>query len=197
MKKTMVPVIAALLLALAGCSAAPDEPADTESTIYIRENGSIDSLTVESFPEDLYPAEELETIVKEMADVYNREHGSGAVRVTSCKVEDGQAYVYLSYRNAEDYALFNRTEFFYGTVSEGLSAGYGKKSTLKNIYGSNTVSGGAIADMGNYHMVVVSEPLQVRTYESILYVSADFEPVDDRTVRKSSETDGNAILILK
>ena len=197
MKKILLTVVVSTLFTvLCGCGMASD-PADTESTLYIRENGSIDSLTVEVFPEDQYSAEELEKTVKEMADVYNNDHGSGAVKAGECRVEDGMAYVYLSYRSAEDYAAFNRAEFFYGKVSDALSKGYAKKSILKNTFGSNTVSGDAIADMGNYHMVVFNEPVQVRTYESILYISANVEPVDDRTVRMSSEAIGNAILILK
>ena len=46
-------------------------------------------------------------------------------------------------------------------------------------------------------MLVVSEPVQIRTYESILYISANLEPIDDRTAKVSSETGTNAILILK
>ena len=197
MKKIIkLSVIGVMLLILSGCEAASD-PADTESTIYLRENGSIDCLTVEAFPEDRYQAEELEGVVREMAEVYNKEHEAGAIKVGACSVQDGMAYVNLSYRTAEDYAAFNRTDFFYGTVKDALENGYGRKTTLKNTHGSNTVSGDAIADMGSYHMLVVSEPVQIRTYESILYISANLEPIDDRTAKVSSETGTNAILILK
>ena len=59
------------------------------------------------------------------------------------------------------------------------------------------VSGEAIADLANYHMVVVNEQVQIRTYESILYYSANLEHIDDKTVHVTSEDGKDAIMILK
>ncbi|MBO4902680.1 MAG: hypothetical protein J5518_07795 [Lachnospiraceae bacterium] len=195
MKNKLLPVILLALLFLSGCGAAADLE-DTESTIYIREDGSIESLIVEPFPEDVYDASELPDMIREMTETYNDEH-TGTVKLISSRVTDGQAFVKLTYESAEDYAAFNRTDFFYGTVAEGIEKGYTKKTTLKNAYGSNIVSGAAIADMSSYHMVVVREPVQVRTYEAILYLSPNLELIDEKTARVSSETDSDAILILK
>lgn len=195
MKNRIILFGLSLLLLMQGCGTTKSAE-DTESTVYILQDGRIESLTVEEFPEDVYDAKELSESVRTMAENYSRDH-EGYVKVERCEVKDGQAYVYLSFQSAQDYAQFNRTDFFYGTVSDALQAGYARKATLKNAFGSNTVSGDAIADMGNYHMVVINEPVQIRTYESILYISANLEPVDEQTVRVSTETNGNAILIMK
>lgn len=196
MKKGIVLWSVMLLLCLCAC-AKQETVTDTESTLYINQDGSIESLVVEEFPEEKYAAEELMPTVKEIVDVYNQDHTGGSVKLLSCEVVDGQAFVKLHYKTGADYAAFNRTEFFYGTVSDALAAGYGKKATLKNAYGSNTLSGDAIADLSSYRMVVVTEGVQIRTYESILYYSANLDLIDDKTSHVSTETGGEAILVIK
>ncbi len=185
-----------LLLCLAGCN-KQQENTDTVSTLTINRDGTIDSLIVEVFPEEEYEPEELTEVTRQLVAVYDREHGSGRIRMDSCEVIDGVAIVRLHYKSAQDYASFNRTRLFYGTVKEGLDAGYAKKTTLKNAYGSNMLSGDAIADLGNYHMIVVTENIQIRTEESVLYYSANLDPVDDRTMQVSSESAGDAVMITK
>ncbi len=196
MKKGLMLLGCLFLLLLSSCK-TQETVMDTESTLYIKQDGKIESLVVEEFPEDQYSAEELQSRSQEIIDLYNQDHGNGAVHLNSCEVRDGYAYVDLLYRSADDYAKFNRVELFYGTVGEGLEKGYGKKTTLKNAYGTNMLSGDAIADLSSYHMLVVSEPLQIRTEEAVLYYSANLEHIDDRTVRVSSESNGEAILIVK
>ncbi len=187
-----------LLLCLTGCVGRKEEVIeDTETTLYIQKDGTIESLIVEDFPEDIYSSEELSASIGEMVDFYNHEHESGAVRLVFCRVENGQAFVRLAYKSGQDYAQFNRTDFFYGTVSDALAQGYGKKATLKNAYGDNMVSGETIADLASYHMVVVNEQVQIRTYESILYYSANLEHIDDKTVHVNTEDGKDAIMILK
>ena len=196
MKKGIV--LWSVLLLMFFCACTKQEAAqDTESTLYINQDGSLDSLVVEDFPEEKYAAEELFPTIREIVDVYNQDHGSGCVKLLSCEVKDGQAFVKLHYKTGADYAAFNRTTFFYGSVADGLAAGYGKKATLKNAYGSNMISGDAIADLSSYRMIVTGEPVQIRTYESILYYSANLDLSDDKTGHVSSESGGEAVLIIK
>ena len=196
MKKGIVLWSMLLLLCLCACT-KQETVQDTESTLYINQDGSIESLVVEDFPEEQYAAEELEPTLKEIVDVYNQDHTGGSVRLLSCEVQSGQAFVRLHYKTGTDYSVFNRTALFYGSVSDALSSGYGKKATLKNAYGSNTLSGDAIADLSSYRMLVVNEPIRIRTYSSILYYSANLELIDDKTAHVSTETGGEAILIIK
>ncbi len=185
-----------LMLCLCGCT-KQEAATDTESTLYINSDGTIDSLIVEDFPEDEYSAEELLETTKDLIAMYDKEHGFGKIKLESCEVSEGTAYVKLSYKSAQDYAAFNRTELFYGTVREGLDAGYAKKTTLKNAYGSNMLSGDAIADLASYHMIVVTEQVQIKTGQSVLYYSANLEPVDDKTMKVSTESNGEAVIITK
>ena len=184
-----------LALLFCGCGSKPLE--ETESTVYIEQDGSITGLVVEPFSEGDYSGEELRDGIGEMIKIYNRDHESGAVKLISLELREGMAYARLHYQSAEDYAAFNGTDFYFGSVSDALSAGYAKKTTLKNAFGSNTVSGDAIADLGSYHMIAVSEHVVIRTYESVLYISANLETVDDKTVRVSDESVGTAYIIIK
>lgn len=196
MKTRVIAFALFIILGLSGCARyrVPDDP---ETTIYINRDGSLTNVVVEPFSPDEYAPEDLEQMVKDMAAVYNGEHGSGSVRCLSVTAADEMVKVVLKYKSAADYAAFNHTDCFFGSVSDALSAGYAKNATLKNTHGTNTVTGEGIADMANYRMAVITEPVVVKTYESILYISANLEPIDDTTARVSSETTGDAVLIIK
>ncbi len=196
MKTRVIAFALFIILCLSGCG-ANEAPEDTETTLYMNRDGSVTNVVVEPFSEDEYALEELEQMVRDMASVYNGENGSGRVRCQSVTAADEMVRVVMKYQSAEDYAAFNHTDCFFGSVEDALAEGYAKNATLKNTHGSNMVTGEGIADMARYRMAVVTEPVVVKTYESILYISANLEQIDDTTVRVSSETTGDAVLIIK
>lgn len=195
MKKLLIFLVTVSLFVFPGCSMKGETI--NESTIIINRDGTIKSIVVEEFPEDKYDAGELRQMIHDNISSYNSNHDAGDIKLISCSVADNTATVEILYNSSSDYSEFNDRDFYFGTVSAALDAGYAKSATLKNAHGENTVSGSTINDMATYHMIVFDEDVNVNTYASVLYYSGNLSIIDDNTVARDSETGGLSYIIVK
>lgn len=195
MKKFLLLFAILSLMIFSGCNLKPESA--NESTIIINRDGTIKSVIVESFPQDVYDEGELRQMIHDSISVYNNLHDSGDVKLISLTVDSDVARVEMLYNSGKDYAEFNNKDFYFGTVSAALDAGYAKSATLKNAHGDNTVSGSMINDLGTYHMIVSDENVNLSAYASVLYYSGNLEVMDDNTVKRLEDSSGLSYVIVK
>ena len=80
----------------------------------------------------------------------------------------------MTFKSSEDYSGFYRQALFSGTVKEAFGAGYDLDVTLNSVKEEGTtISKQDILDMGDKHVAIVRENINIRSYGDILYMSSD------------------------
>lgn len=132
--------LSACTMLFAGCGAAKLPETIETTTISINDEGGITSYLVEEFNKEYYDVSELTQMAVEDAAAYNEEHQTGeiipltVVDVTTLAGNEGsKVMVQHKYNSDEDYAGYNESEFFYGTVAEALAAGYELTALLTSV----------------------------------------------------------------
>lgn len=195
MRAKVIIIMAMILTMLSGCNMTQEHV--NESTIFVNRDGTIKSIVVEDFPQNTYDENDLKQMIHDDIWAYNNLHDVTDVRLISCEVESDTATVEIQYNSSSDYAEFNNRDFYFGTVSAALDAGYAKNVTLKNAHGVNTVSGSVINDMATYHMIVFDEDVKIQTYASVLYYSENLNILDDNIVARAKDARGLSYIIVK
>ena len=181
--KKMCKLMSGVLLAgmlLVGCAEKPPEElliADIQTaTIYLREDGSVQSSYVEEFDKAYYDVAELRTFMEEMIGNYNRENGTDKVTLTDLLVSGGKVYAILTYQDLGTYADFNydaraeqpmmMAEAVSGTDAESR---YGTESFYQKNSLKGMVTGSEVLNAKKQNVVVIQGPIQVRTSGDIQY----------------------------
>ncbi len=179
MRNKIVPVLAAagLAIGLAGCGSG--DLAVTETTIELKKDGSVVHTIVEEFTEDYYDVGRLQEMIQTSCDSYNAGEEPG-VAVEEITNEGGVMRVKMSYPDAAAYAGFNQSALFLGTVKEAYNAGYDLNVTLVSMEDRETAIGKEdILGMGEKHIAIVREAVDVRVWNRVLYASGDVLPTGD------------------
>lgn len=172
MKKHWMPVlIIFIVLFSAGCG-SKDSAAEV-NTVQVFEDGSISEAIVESFEKSNYNTTELEIRLMEELSRYNAENGEEKIKLKKFDNEDGMIKVSIKYAGAEDYAEFNRVEFFTGTVTSAKEKYPFDREFVKVENGS--VTDGAAEVAGNSKVLVLEEPGDVLVSGKILAVTTNVE----------------------
>lgn len=186
MRKKVMSVLAVMGLAaaLAGCGGKSGDTAVTETTIELKKDGSVVHTIVETFTEDYYDEARLQAAIQTACDSYNAGKDSGTVEVEEIAREDGMMRVKMNYPDAASYAGFNQSALFVGTVQEAHQAGYDLNVTLVSMQdGEETIGKEEILGMGEKHIAIVREAVDVRVWNKVLYASGDVLSTGDaRTV---------------
>lgn len=186
MRKKVMSVLAVMGLAaaLAGCGSKSGDTAVTETTIELKKDGSVVHTIVETFTEDYYDEARLQAAIQTACDSYNAGKDSGTVEVEEIAREDGMMRVKMNYPDAASYAGFNQSALFVGTVQEAHQAGYDLNVTLVSMQdGEETIGKEEILGMGEKHIAIVREAVDVRVWNKVLYASGDVLSTGDaRTV---------------
>ena len=118
MKKVRLTAALGLVLLLGGCKIAGNGFDPQENTIYVSEDRTLSTATVEACSPETYSADELRTFVEQAVSDYNEEKIGQAkavneegqeklpVAVRSCEIEEGQAVMILDYASSEDLVNF-------------------------------------------------------------------------------------------
>jgi len=196
-KFKMVLLVALIISLLGGCSLDNVNVEADVSTIIIHNDGKITSVMVEDFSQSYYDMTELEQMIRNEILAYNTTAGDGHIVLES--IEQVEAYVkatmnFLSY---EDYAGYNSTDFFVGTIQEAQAAGYDLDVTLASAADQSvTIGMSELLDMGEEKIIISSEPIHIRSYAKIAYISEGGELVDSKEVNAAAIT-GLTYTILK
>ena len=160
-RKIALSLLAATLLA--GCGYDP-----AVSTISIGKDGNVDSYIVEEFTASYYDAEELRNTVMEDIQQANNELKQTAIALDSYELtEEGVLKATVTYENAVAYETFNKETLYVGLWKDTLAKGYTVKADMKD---------------EEYHVVVFSEPVNVKVPKNILYVSEGLQLEGKKTV---------------
>ncbi len=203
MKKTGLFLAVVMLAAsLAGCGNTLDVD---ETTLVVNEDLTITQAIVEEFDEEVYDSGDLETYINNAVDESVAKYGEEAVVLDSYKIKDGTAKVQMTFDNWETYMSFEGMEFFAGSVSEAVLAGYDFDDYFTSVTdgaAATTEASGDTASADATHnvlanVVVVSESLTVQVPGTITYISAQgAEVVSSDTVRVDMDAAAGSIVYI-
>lgn len=176
-------IVATMAMALAGCGSSSDS-AVTETTIEVKKDGSVIHTIVEAFAEDYYDLQELENMIQNACDSYNAGAGADSVTVSEIVQDEELLTVRMNYKDATAYAEFNQLALFAGTVKDAYNAGYDLDVTLYSLQDDSDMIGKEdILGMGEKHIVILREAVDVRVWNKVIYASGDvLRTGDSRTV---------------
>lgn len=192
MRKGLAFLLAALILTagLTGCGSS-DSPV-TETTIEVKKNGSVVHTIVEDFSEDYYDLGALEATIQSACDSYNATAGEGSVTVGEALETEGVLTVAMTYKDSSAYAGFNRQAMFAGTVKDAYNAGYDLNVTLLSAQNEGeSIGKEQLLGMGEKHIVIIRDALNVKVWDKILYYSEDVVQTQD--AKTVTVTDGNML----
>ena len=125
-KTRIAAVMAVGVMLLTGCELLDQDTWQPQESaaISIDKEGSITEIIHETLDAAYYDAAELENMIySEVAD-YNVSHGEDVIQVDTFEAEGKDVNLVMKYASAEDYARFNNTEFFYGSMINAQLEGY-------------------------------------------------------------------------
>lgn len=184
----LVLAIACMAIGLTGCGGS--DSAVTATTIEVKKDGSVVHTIVEDFTEAYYDMQELQNMVQTACDSYNAAAGAGTVTVEETAETEGVLTVVMKYKDAAAYAGFNKLALFAGTVKDAYNAGYDLNVTLYSLQDeADTIGKEEILGMGEKHIVILREAVDVRVWNKVLYASGDVLATgDSRTVMVGDNT---------
>ena len=192
-------VFFALLPAVLASGCGKSENGQETTGLRIEKNGGVTSCIVESFDKTYYSLEGLEAMIREEIAAYDPS-GSGAVTLQSAEVpeeETGKVIVTMKYASVEDYAKFNETVLFYGTVAQAQEAGYKFDEKLVSVSDkTKTLAGTDLTAMADSPVLITGEALQVMLPAKVIYISDGAELVNSKCVN-AVNTDGLTYVIMK
>lgn len=165
--KGILVTICLFFISLTGCGT----PRITENTIAIADNGEIVQTILEEFPTDTYDIDELKEMNEKEVKEYNDKAGKESIIIKKTEMTDSRVMVVMEYENASDYYGYNREPFYTGTLEQAKKAGYDMSVELKSIKDDSVLSKEELSEMGDKHIVILSEEQNVITPGNILYIS--------------------------
>lgn len=175
----LILTIVMLTMGLAGCGSSGDSVV-TDTTIELKKDGRVIHTIVEDFSEDYYDLQELQELIQSACDSYNASAGADAVTVSDMTEEEDVLTVRMAYKDAAAYAGFNKLALFAGTVKDAYNAGYDLDVTLYSIRDdSESIGKEEILGMGEKHIAIVREAVDVKVWNKVLYASGDVLPTGD------------------
>lgn len=185
--------LAAGAMLLGGCSLLEQNrwtPQET-AAVSIDKDGTITEIVQETLDAAYYSAEELQNMItSEVAD-YNAAHGEDTVTVKEFEAEEGKVSLKMEYASAGDYAEFNNTEFYYGSMINAQLSGYlfdaAYKRVEDGVVQGQTVSGTEVIKEMDKEVLILRAPIEVRVPGDVLFTSANAEVLSANVVNATGE----------
>ena len=194
-KKT--PIILALTagaLMLGGCEMMPGQEKWTPqepAAISIEEDGTIVETVQEELGAAYYDASELQSMITSEVEAYNKENGEASVTVKEYEAADGKVKLVTEYASAQDYAAFNNTEFYYGSMINAQLAGYlfdaSYKKVDNGVVKGSPVSGSEVIKRMDKEVLILRAPLEVHLPGEVLFTSTNAEVLAPDVVNATGE----------
>ncbi len=175
MKKSLTIIVTLFLLLFTACGRKEEEA--EQSTVIVSDK-KIEEIIIGDFGSEYYNVTELQEQIQGWIEQYTGLQGTGEkVVLKGCETRGGFAVIHMEYATPADYKNFNGKEFFHGTVAQAYEAGYSMDGHLIDITKKETMSRNEILEQGGCHIVILEDPLLVRTEGKILAVSENVEVV--------------------
>ncbi len=180
-RKGLTAVLAAGTLLLTGCELLEQETWQPQGpdAVSVAEDGSVTEIVNDTLDAAYYSFPELENMIhSEVAD-YNLNHGEDSVAVEQLEFEEGKVSLTMKYASVEDYARFNNTEFFCGTVIGAQLAGYLFDVPYRRVEGGAfqgaALSGTEVIREMDKQVLVLRAPAEVHVPGEVLFTSTNAE----------------------
>lgn len=193
-----IPIAAALMagvMLLGGCEMleqkkwTPQEPA----AISIDEDGVITEIIQESLDEPYYDATELQNMITSEVKEYNDKNGEETIVVKELEAAEGKISLKMEYASAADYASFNNTEFYYGSVINAQLSGYlfdaSYKKVSNGVVQGSSVSGSEAIKRMDKQVLILRAPMEVHVPGDVLFTSTNAEVLAADVVNATGESE--------
>lgn len=206
-KRMIRPIVQMILflslgLVLAGCAGPVkvDLKELSGSTMFFQKDNQLEVVSVESFSEDYYNAEELKNQITAWLGEFNR--SGDKVAFKDLVVADGIAKLDLKYKNSEAYESLNGIKTYYGTLAGAGQKGYDTNLFIGAVSAENPnkiLTATAATDMDDVTVIILSQPIAIRTYEKIRFASTNVSIIDRQSAVATEDTSAAhpAVLILE
>lgn len=200
-------VTAAALLTACGAAKVPDKIEN--SSLIIREDGSVTAYVVDLFDKDYYDIDELARMAREEVAAYNTEHSDGeqeAIQLGEVErlSENGDAVIVsMEYDGAESYKAYNGKLLFYGTVAQARQEGFDFSKLNQVLYNpkrdKSMVSSDLTGDeFAKKHVILLDEQTRVYAPLKVAYMSENAKALEDGSIDTAgiSEEEYPVIIVL-
>lgn len=192
MKKPAILLALSLMCLVQGCKGSTE--ADRE-TLEIKKDGSIVETVRESFEEEYYNIEDLKVYISEAVDAYNEDYTEAQIVLEKCSLKGKLAEAVLTYKEAEDYNVFNQMELFVGNMKELAETSYHDSVNLKDKKGTIVSLSHLIASDDSYKAAVITQSCEVKVSGKIVYVSDNVTIQSGKTADVKLEDEACAYII--
>ncbi len=198
MKGKRILLLAALALGvvlLSGCELLEHDSWEPQESaaVSVAEDGSVTEIINDTLDAAYYNATELETMVQSEVAEYNAAHGEDTILVDRLETEEGKVSLVLKYASAKDYAAFNNTEFFYGTVISAQLEGYlfdvPYQKVEDGVVQSDRVDGSEVIRGLDKQVLILKAPQEVQVPGNILFTSVNAEVLSENVVNATGEAE--------
>ena len=162
MQKKILALALLFALGLTGCAKSP-----TVSTLNIGKDMEVTSYIVEDFSAAHYDADELKNSVQNDILEANGQLKQTAIELTAYELTEGVLNATIEYQSAKAYEEFNEETLYVGLWEEAVAEGYKIDADMEN---------------DNYHIVIFSEPVNVKVPKKIVYASEGLQLNGRKTV---------------
>ena len=103
----------------------------------------------------------------------------------------------ITYASGQDYAAFNDTKLFFGTVSEAQAAGYAIPTDLVSVKEDRTITSEELDGMKEKYVFITNESLPVTLPEKAAFVTQDTEIISSNCIKAREEVAKLTYVIMK
>lgn len=195
-KKLYYIIVSAVLLSLLiGCKSSKDNY--NETTLEIGKKGHIRENIVESFGKEYYSLDELSAEFENEIEQYNDVIGGQEIKLDRIELKGDELFATVEFNGPSDYESFVGEELFVGSISDAYDNGYSMNVALKGVKEGKVIGKVQIMGMKDKNIIILSEPVRVKCFDDIAYVSANVDVINRNEARILSESGGLAYIVLK
>ncbi len=191
--------VIACALCLTGCSTldriiGADDWKDwtpTTTSIQVHGDGTLTETIFDRLDQSWYQGNELQDMIARSMNEYNASNTDGAVLVTSYSDAGGDVKVSIDYRTWEDFARYNNTVFFSGSMLDAQLQGFLFPGPFYEVKGSErsdqTVDSAEPVSHKEYSVVISDSGHTVQVPGEIRYVGEGAQVINSHVARMSEE----------
>ncbi|MCD7744843.1 MAG: hypothetical protein LUI13_06150 [Lachnospiraceae bacterium] len=169
--------------------------------VSIASDGSVTEMMEDTLDQSYYDVTELESMITSEVAAYNAENGADSIKIESFEHDGTNVSITLWYASCEDYASFNNTEFYCGTMIGAQIEGYLFEADFSRV-SEGELTGGTVDYTSVFEdmsagVVIVQAPMEVHVEEgAVTFISTNAEMISADTVNANGEQEEEEALVL-
>lgn len=191
-------LVACLSMFLYGCAGTAEKQGnDAVTGIVVQKDGKIIHTIYEDFRENYYSVEELNDMIEQTIQQYQKKNPGASITLEQCELLDGQVVrVKMTYDNCDTYSQFNGCNLFVGTVQQAYERGLTLDFYLSSVSGKekSTITKKELLNMGEHHIVISDEEMELELETNILFATDTARILGKKKVMMEQTHGMNAIV---